>query len=143
MVQKLAFRSLEQNTSEPPAVTMSGVSPRIRAKLKEFMSLEPNWDGHQGRATDPTIAEFAVETLGKILKTDDPEPFLAPGGDGTMQAEWDGDSYAVELHFVSDKSITACRKNYDTGEWETAKVSRGNLSEISKWVESISCTATK
>ena len=143
MAQKLAHQLLTQKKSEIRSVTTNAVSPKIRAKLEEFMSLEPNWDGHQGRAADPAIVKFASDTLGTLMGKSTPEPFLAPGGDGTIQAEWDTDDFTVELHFLSDGKIDAYRKHYDTGEWETTKVSAGKLTKVSEWVTSISVAATK
>ena len=143
MAQKLAYQLPRQDKSEPRSVSANAVSPKIKAKLKEFMSLEPNWDGHQGRAADPAIVKFASDTLGTLMGKSTPEPFLAPGGDGTIQAEWDTDDFTVELHFLSDGKIDACRKHCDTGEWETTKVSAGKLSRISEWVTSISAATTK
>lgn len=142
MAQKAAYHLLRQTGPGQRSVGRDPVSPQIMTKLREFMSLEPNWDGHQGRATDPGIAEFAVQTLGRIMKKDTPEPILAPGGDGTMQAEWDGDSFSVELHFVSGNKIDAHRKNHGTGEWETVKVSADKIADIADWVESIDSTTT-
>ena len=111
-----------------------GVLPQVEARLRDLQALEPNWDGYNGRATKPVIARFASSVLGKILDTDTPEPFLAPGGDGTVQAEWHIGGSKVELHFISGKQIDASRKNGNTGEWETATVSARDLSKVAGWV---------
>ena len=134
MAQSVAFFRSLKSVPRPRSARGKDVSPRIVARLEGLQALETNWDGYNGRATKPAIARFASDVLGKVMDKNTPEPFLAPGGDGTVQAEWHIGGYTVELHFISGKQIDANRKNNDTGKWETATVSADNLSKIAEWV---------
>ena len=143
MAQNLAFLRSSKSVSRPRSARGKEVSPEIVARLKDLQALEANWDGYNGRATKPAIARFARNVLGKIMDKSTPEPFLAPGGDGTVQAEWHIGGYTVELHFISDKQIDANRKNKDTGKWETTTVSASNLSEVADWVSTLNGATPK
>ena len=143
MAQNLALVGSPKSVSKPQSADGNAVSSQIVARLKDLQALEPNWDGYNGRATKPAIARFASNVLGKIMDKNMPEPFLAPGGDGTVQAEWHIGGCTVELHFISGKQIDANRRKNDTGKWETATVSAGNLSEVADWVSALNGAAPK
>jgi|SRR5277367_2361629 hypothetical protein len=74
-------------------------------RLTQLIWLPPGWDGHQGKAVNPTIAEYAYSLLEALLRTPGvPLPSITPLSYGGIALEWHRKGWDVEIEIDAPAS---------------------------------------
>lgn len=83
----------------PPAVS------HVAEKVKEFLTLQDNWDSYGARKTSPDALVAAVRWASELFQEETPIPDTFPVPNGNVQIEWS--CYDLEIE-IEIESITKC-----------------------------------
>lgn len=129
--------------------TISAWYPNASRTLEDVRRLKPNWDTYGADPIAPDLVDEAhgvlaqikasAERLGRVL----PEPFVAPGSDGTIQFEWKlGDkAFELELSMESGRlrfAYLLCPEKSDQSweedEYEGSPVRHPAVKRFLSWI---------
>ena len=98
----------------PLASALARARLPLAREIESYAKLEPDWDGHGGRAPARADIDNAVDFLMSLRGGDIPRPMVA--GDGDVGFTWRTESAYLEIGFCDEGQISFYGKAPDGGE---------------------------
>ena len=109
--------------------SLPGWKRHARAKLEQIGDLPDNWDGYGSPAPTPNVLEFVRRALDSLNCEDLPEATIGPESGAAVFVEWEWEGKALELHFLSDRSVEYLTEDAD-GTEDDGKLQSGDVDGI-------------
>ena len=105
--------------------------------LRRFSELPENWDSYGGRAISLDVIDEASWILRAAINLDLPEPWVAPGGDGSVGIEWDieGAELYVDVAPKEETTYLLTPKEGNIGETDGALTIKNLFRVLSQFAE--------
>lgn len=80
---------------------------KLLEQLIQILCLDSNWDGYGALPLQRNVADTLLADLVIIFADykNIPEPYIVPGGDGSIQAEWNLTRVSTCYHIDTDLSV--------------------------------------
>jgi hypothetical protein len=85
-------------------------------RLSDLRELTPGWDGYRAPALSHGAVSFAIELLGKVMRSRTPLPQLVPSSVGGVQIEWHEKDIDLEIHIAAPYRCELWYQNHRSGE---------------------------
>lgn len=137
--------SVSQLTTKQHRITMNEVSCAwnevLEQRLEKLIQLPNSWDGYRARPVSFPVAVFTLSMLQRLFQPSVTEPFLVPGINGDLQAEWHANDMDIEIHVVEPNLVKAWRRTPNTSDEGEEITLRNDFTEIAIWVKEFADTA--
>jgi hypothetical protein len=103
-----------------------------------LLTLEPNWDGENGKPIAPALVGSALKFVDRISMVDFrlPAPSIVPISDGGLQIEWHRGGKDFEIEFSPDRSIRYYYYDSSTGSEQEGLVAH-DLSPVQQLLQNL------
>jgi hypothetical protein len=85
-------------------------------RLSELGELSPGWDGYRAPAISLGTLSFAIQLLGKVMRSRTPLPQVVPSSVGGVQIEWHERDIDLEIHIAAPYRCELWYENHRSGE---------------------------